>query len=83
MVIKMKVNCFECGAKVDVPMECGSYLFGVKIICDDCKAKYGEPTEEDGYGMVINPIGYQYRSQAVVDGFEKLAEALGSWEDEE
>ena len=78
----MKVNCFECGAMVDVPMEYGSFLFGVKIICDDCKAKYGEPTEEDGYGMVINAIGYQYRGVSVYESARDLMDSLESWGDE-
>ena len=36
----MTVNCFICGAKVDIPNEVLPVF--VKAICDDCKKKYNQ-----------------------------------------
>ena len=69
----MLVNCYICGKDVNIPGE-PRYIFDTKVLCDECESKYGKPTEEDGEGMIINPLGVQYRNDFLLEKMKYLQE---------
>lgn len=67
----MLVNCYICGADVSIQGE-PRYIFDTKVLCDECESKYGKPSEEDGIGIIINPVGHQYRYDFLLEKMKYL-----------